>query len=320
MIDGYGREIKYMRISITDRCNLRCKYCMPPEGIEKRSRDEMLGADEIASVCKAATRLGIDRFKITGGEPLVSDKCLKTMRMIRNLPNVRELTLTTNGQMLAENLEELLEIGIDGINISLDSLREDRYRDITRFGELEKTLDAIDLCIESGIKTKLNCLVQRGFNEDEIVELAEFAMDKGIAIRFIELMPLGFADEDMFFGSDEVMKILQEAYPNMQRDSKSYGNGPAVYYKVPGRSGRIGFISSVKGKFCSGCNRIRLTSTGIVKPCLCYDEGTMIRPYIAKGEGELTEVLRKLIANKPKEHCFENISMVDHHAMSEIGG
>ena len=320
MKDNFGREINYMRISVTDRCNLRCKYCMPAEGVKKISREEILRADEIVKVCKAATHLGIDRFKITGGEPLVRGKCLEIIREIKGIPGVREVTMTTNGQVLADYLNELSDAGIDGINISLDTLQEDKYKDITRHGELQKTLDAIDLCIECGIKTKLNCLVQRGFNEDEITDLAEFALNKGIAMRFIELMPVGFADEDKFFSSDEVMNILRKAYPDIEEDEEVHGNGPAVYYKVPGRDGRLGLISSIRGKFCSKCNRIRLTSTGFVKPCLCYEEGTNIRPHIAGDEAELISALRQVIEAKPKEHCFENIAMVDHHAMSEIGG
>ena len=320
MKDSYGREINYMRISVTDRCNLRCKYCMPAEGIKKVSREEILREDEILKVCKAAVSIGIDRFKITGGEPLVRGSCIRLIRNIKELPGVREVTMTTNGQILAEHIEELAEMGIDGINISLDTLDEAKYREITRLGDLDRTLDAIDMSVKAGIKTKINCLVHRGFNEDGITGLAEFAMDKGIDARFIELMPVGFADEDKFYSSDEVMEILKEAYPDIEADDGVHGNGPAVYYRVPGRDGSIGLIRSIRGKFCDGCNRIRLTSMGFVKPCLCYDEGINIRPYIEKSEAELAEVLKIVIENKPKEHHFEDITKVDHHAMSEIGG
>ncbi|MBP3895653.1 MAG: GTP 3',8-cyclase MoaA [Mogibacterium sp.] len=320
MKDKFGREIEYMRISITDRCNLRCTYCMPEEGIEKVDRSEILREDEILRICRIATGLGIKKFKITGGEPLVRTCCKGLVRKIKELPGCEQVTMTTNGQLLAENLDELADAGIDGINISLDTLKEDRYRQITRTGDIGRTLDAIDACIRRGIKTKINCLLQRGVNDDEIADLAEFALEKGIDIRFIELMPIGFADEDKCVGSDEVMDVLKRAYPDIEPDGSTHGNGPAVYYRVPGRSGGIGLISSIHGRFCSGCNRIRLTSMGFVKPCLCYDDGIYLKPYLAGTDNELAEELSKAVQNKPKQHCFENVSAVDHHAMAEIGG
>lgn len=309
-----------MRVSITDRCNLRCRYCMPEEGIKKVDRSEILREDEIIRICRVAAGLGISKFKITGGEPLVRNCCRGLVGRIKELPGCEQVTMTTNGQLLADNIDELRAAGIDGINISLDTLRADRYREITRIGELKSVLEGIDACIMRGIKTKINCLLQRGVNDDETADLAEFALNKGIDIRFIELMPIGFADRDKCVGSDEVLELLKIKYPDMEPDRTAHGNGPAVYYKVPGRHGCIGFISSVHGNFCSECNRIRLTSMGQIKPCLCYDDGIDLKPYLAGDDSGLEDAIRHAVEQKPKQHCFENISMVDHHAMSEIGG
>ena len=309
-----------MRISITDRCNLRCRYCMPEEGIEKVDRSEILREDEIFRICRIATGLGIKKFKITGGEPLVRTCCRGLVRRIKELPGCEQVTMTTNGQLLTEHLDELAAAGIDGINISLDTLKEDRYREITRTGELGLTFDAIDACIGREINTKINCLLQRGVNDDEINELAEYALGKGIDIRFIELMPIGFADADKCVGSDEVLGVLKEAYPDIEPDNSEHGNGPAVYYRVPGRNGSIGLISSVHGRFCGACNRIRLTSMGYIKPCLCYEDGIDLRPLLAGTDEEIADAVKRAVEQKPKQHCFENITKVDHHAMAEIGG
>ena len=309
-----------MRLSVTDRCNLRCKYCMPPEGIKKVDMSMILQNEEIEAVCEAAIGLGINKFKITGGEPLVRYNVADLVRRIKGLPGTEQVTMTTNGQEMARYIDDLCDAGIDAFNISLDTLRKDRYTEITRLGDLQKTLDAIDMSIERGIRTKLNCLVQRAFNEDEIIDLAEFAMGKGMDVRFIELMPIGIADAEKGYSSMETMARLKEAYPELEEDEEKHGNGPAVYYKVPGKKGAIGIISSVHGKFCESCNRLRLTSMGYIKPCLCYDETVFIRPYVTEGKEALTAALRDAILSKPAHHCFEYGSNVDHHSMSEIGG
>ncbi|MBR2675098.1 MAG: GTP 3',8-cyclase MoaA [Mogibacterium sp.] len=320
MLDGYGRTIDYMRISVTDRCDLRCKYCMPKEGIQKVDKSRILGYEEILRICSAAIELGIDKFKITGGEPLVRYDLMELLRGMRKLQGCKEITMTTNGQLLAPHLEELTEIGIDGINISLDTLKPERYKEMTRLGDLQKTLEAVELSIEHGIKTKLNCIVQRDFNEDDVIELVDFALSKGIDIRFIELMPIGIADAEKGISNRETMRRIKEVYPEMKADESRHGNGPARYYRISGKRGSIGFISAINDSFCESCNRIRLTSMGYIKPCLCYEDGVFIRPYLEKGDKELKQALEEIIRFKPAAHCFENIKEVDHHAMAEIGG
>lgn len=320
MKDGFGRSIDYMRISVTDRCDLRCKYCMPEDGIKKVDRSRIISCDEILRVCSAAIELGIDKFKITGGEPLVRYDLMKIIRGMKELPGLSEVTMTTNGQLLDRYIDELADIGIDGINISLDTIRPDRYRDITRVGDLNATLNAIDLSIGKGIKTKLNTLIQNGFNDDEIEDLTEFALGKGIDIRFIELMPIGIADAERGQSSEETMHCIKDLYPEIYEDNSRHGNGPAVYYKVPGRDGGIGIISAVHGRFCDSCNRIRLTSKGYIKPCLCYEDGVFIRPYLEKSDAELKQVFAEIIRFKPACHNFENAKAVDHSPMAQIGG
>jgi cyclic pyranopterin phosphate synthase len=325
MKDRFGRNIEYMRISVTDRCDLRCRYCMPEEGIKKVDKSEILSYEQILRVCEAAILNGINKFKITGGEPLVRYDLVKLVKGIKSLDGTEQVTITTNGQRLKDYLDDLIDAGIDGINISLDTLRPERYEYITRVGKLEKTLEAIDLCLEKGVNTKLNCLIQKDFNEDETVDIANYAMDKGIAVRFIEMMPIGFADAMRGVSNEETLEILKKAYPDLTEDTEKHGNGPAVYYKVPSRNGTIGIISSVHGKFCESCNRIRLTSMGMLKPCLCYDSGRDLKPFLEAPIEGLRAIMHDAVTEKPKSHCFEKAvngssDMTDKHAMAEIGG
>lgn len=327
MIDSYGRTINYMRISVTDRCDLRCRYCMPAEGIEKVDMSRILTYEEILRICSAAADLGISRFKITGGEPLVRKGCTKLVCEMKKIPGVEEVTLTTNGQQLAEKIDELAEAGIDGLNISMDSLREDRYRYITGCGNLNRTLEAIDKSIRAGIKTKVNCLLQKQFNEDEILDFAAFAFAKGIDVRFIEIMPVGYGNPDVGLSNDDVLKKLRERYPELEKDDAAHGNGPAVYYKLSGKSGAVGLISAMHHSFCGDCNRIRLTSQGLIKPCLCYEEGVDLRPILqacvdgaAGGDEALREALEAAVCSKPERHSFHDRTVVETKAMSQIGG
>ena len=323
MLDQYGRQISYMRISITDRCDLRCRYCMPSEGIEKVAMSRILTYEQILRICRAAVRLGITRFKITGGEPLVRKGCTSLVREIKNIPGVEQVTLTTNGQQLAAAAGALADAGLDGLNISLDSLREDRYRFITGGGEVRRVLDAIDESIGRGIRTKVNCLLQKQFNEDEITDFAAFAFEKGIDVRFIEIMPIGFGDPDTGISNDEVLKVLKRQYPNLVKDETAHGNGPAVYYKLAGdgrSGGSVGFISAMHHSFCGSCNRIRLTSQGLIKPCLCFEDGVDLRPALEADDETLTAAIEEAVRRKPLGHSFHDRASVEPRAMSQIGG
>lgn len=321
MKDTFNRTIDYMRISITDRCNLRCKYCMPQEGIEKVSMSKILTYEEILRICRASVTLGINRFKITGGEPLVRKGCPDLCREIKQIPGVEQVTITTNGQLLKDYMPKLIEAGIDGINVSLDSLQEDRYRLITGGGILSETLKGLDAAQESGIRTKVNCLLQKNFNEDELLDFAEMAFGRGIDVRFIEIMPIGFGKPDTGLSNEIVLQRLQAALPQLTLDQSTRGNGPAVYYAIPGKPGSIGLISAMHGRFCESCNRIRLTSQGQIKPCLCYEDSCDLKPALAEQRDErLVETLRDAIGRKPSGHTFEDIKTVERRSMVEIGG
>ncbi|MBQ6621854.1 MAG: GTP 3',8-cyclase MoaA [Mogibacterium sp.] len=320
MLDRYGRTIEYMRVSITDRCNMRCKYCMP-NGIEKVSMSKILTYEEILRICEAATGLGIRKFKVTGGEPLVRLGCAEFIRQLKALPGTEQVTLTTNGMELEKYLPDLISAGLDAVNISLDSLDAEKFRYITGRGDLSQVLSGLDAAIASGIPVKVNCVLQKDFNDGEIEAFAELAFQKGIDVRFIELMPIGTADSRKGISNTDVLQQLEARYPDLVPDDRVHGNGPAVYYTVPGRAGGIGFISAMHGVFCSSCNRIRLTSQGMIKPCLCYEDGVDLRPLLAGTKENLQQGIRLSVDSKPGQHCFnEDLSRTESRAMSMIGG
>ena len=324
MKDRYGREIEYMRISITDRCDLRCRYCMP-EGCEKVPMSKILTYEEIERICRVAAGLGISRIKITGGEPFVRKGCTGLIRSIKTIGGIEEVTATTNGQTLESYIDELKDIGIDGINISLDTLDPEKYRSITGRGELSKTLASIEAAAGSGIKTKVNCLLQSGLNEDELPDLAGLAFRYGIYVRFIEEMPVGAGKLREGISNNDVLERLKEEWPDLEPDDSIHGNGPAVYYRRPGVKGGIGLISAIHGIFCGSCNRIRLTSQGKLKPCLCYDTEIDIVPALSGTDEDIADVLREAILSKPEKHCFNETEegsggRRERRLMSQIGG
>ena len=325
MIDGFGRKIDYMRISITDRCNLRCKYCMP-DGIELLPMSSMLTYEEIARICGYASGLGIRKIKLTGGEPLVRIGLAELVKMIKAVPGIEQVTMTTNGVLLAGSAEELKAAGLDAVNISLDTVDPDRFEAVTGFRALDKVLEGIDAAVGCGLKVKLNSVPQKESDLDEISGLMELAADKGIDIRFIEMMPIGFGKRYAGVSNTRIVKKIEELYGPLDKDTAVHGNGPAVYCRVPKLSVSVGFISAIDGKFCDTCNRIRLTSQGVIKPCLCYEGGTNLKPLLDEKdpEGEearVTEALREAILGKPKAHHFENSDMITEKAeMAKIGG
>jgi len=296
-----------------------------PEGCNKVPMSQILTYEEIVRICRAASGLGISRIKVTGGEPFVRLGCIGLIKELKAVDGIEEVTVTTNGQTLESYIDELRETGVDGINISLDTLDPDRFAYITGSGILEKTLRGIEAAAASGIKTKINCLPQKGFNEDELDTIAAMAFSYGIEVRFIEVMPMGLADADKGISNPEILKSLREKWPDLMPDRRIRGNGPAVYYSRDGERGAIGFISAIHGKFCADCNRVRLTAQGLLKPCLCYDTGTNIVPALKGSDDELRETLRNAIYMKPAEHCFENVKErtaehTERRLMSQIGG
>ena len=326
MIDQYGRTIDYMRISITDRCNLRCRYCMP-EDIEKIPMKDILTYEEIGEISRAAVSLGIRKFKITGGEPLVRKDAAALVEKIHKIPGTEQVTLTTNGILLKKCLPELLAAGLDGVNISLDTLDAAQFETITGKNDLDQVLEGIEAAFQAGIPVKINTVLQRDVNADAWRQLIQFAKDRPIDVRFIEMMPIGFGRKFEPVYGEEIREKIRSLYPDLEEDPRVHGNGPAVYVRVPGWKGSIGFISAIHGKFCRDCNRIRLTSTGKLKPCLCYGENIDLLPLLrnpadktARAEA-LKNAIEDAIRKKPEAHCFDLLSKVtEQKKMVEIGG
>lgn len=320
--DSYGRDIHYLRISLTDRCNLRCRYCMP-EDLTLLPMSEILTYEEILLICEQAVSLGITRFKVTGGEPLVRKGCAQFCKSLRQLPGVEQVTLTTNGVLLQEHLPALVEAGVSAINISLDTLQPERFARITGRDFLEQVLQGIRASAAiPEIRTKLNVVLQKGWNDEEWQALAELAREHPLDVRFIEMMPIGFGQETEGISNEAVLARLQEAYGTVTPDTAIHGNGPAVYYRIPGFAGSIGLISAIHGKFCGSCNRIRMTSTGELKACLCYEDSHSVREAARAGDkAAVRQILADVIASKPAEHCFEERRQItEKKKMSKIGG
>ncbi len=321
MTDRFGRTIDYMRVSITDRCNLRCKYCMP-KGIALMRHRDILRFEEMLRLCSIAARLGITKFKITGGEPLVRLGSADFIARLKSVPGVEQVTLTTNGVLLKEHLDELLAAKIDGINISADTLDADVFRALTGCGEKTNLERIISECARRGVKTKVNAvLLQETFGG--VAELAGLARYLPVDVRFIELMPVGEAVGMKGVGMKAALERLREYWPDLRPVDEKRGNGPASYYASKSLLGRIGFISAMSHSFCDNCNRVRLSSAGILKPCLCYEEGKDLRTSLRAGasDGELLTRMRACIESKPQAHCFgsaENVT--ERNAMSAIGG
>ena len=325
MLDKLNRKIDYLRISVIDRCNLRCVYCMPEEGIESIPHEEILTYDEILRICEIVSELGIRKIKITGGEPLVRKDIVNLIRDIKNIDKIEQVTLTTNGILLHEMLDDLYDAGIDAINISLDTLNKDNFKKITRRDGLEKVLMSIDKAYDLGIRVKINCLAIRDFNLRELVEIASFAKDREIDVRFIELMPIGFGKKYTQIDNDEILSILESRFGTFEIVTEKRGNGPAKYYRNQNMKGCIGFISAISHEFCESCNRIRLTSSGFLKLCLHYNKGIDLKEPIRNGisDEDLKKLIHDTIWNKPISHKFGHASEeqdIELKNMVQIGG
>ena len=323
MKDKFGREIDYLRVSVTDNCNLRCIYCMDEKGNKFLNKDEKLTDNEIYKVVKESAKLGIKKVRITGGEPLVRPGVVSLISKINNIEGIEEIYLTTNGILLADMIDELSKNGLKGVNISLDSLKEDRFNKLTRVGNLHKVLEAIDKAIALGIKVKLNTVIVNDINKDEIIDFVNLTKEKPIDVRFIELMPIGIAVNYKGATNEEVLKFITERYPNYEEVVRSKSGGPASYIKVNGAKGKIGFISAMSNCFCEECNRIRLTPEGFLKQCLHFDYGVDLKSMLRSGikDDDLKKVIYENIYDKPEKHLF--LQKSDHKElkfMNQIGG
>ena len=316
MLDKFGREITYLRLSVTDLCNLRCRYCMPEEGVPKKDHAAMLTEDEMILAVEAAASLGITKLRITGGEPLVKKNILSICRRATRVPGIREVCMTTNGLRLPELAVPLREAGVRRLNISLDTLDPDKYAQITRCGVLSDALAGIHAALGAGYdKIKLNAVLIGGFNDDEIEEMAKLTLRYPLDMRFIELMPIGengFGKE-AYLPYTEVLRRLPELVPLPGE------GGTAKLYRLPGALGNVGLISPVSAHFCSGCNRLRLTADGKLKPCL---HSSAEYPIKGLDKASMTAVMREAILGKPEWHGLLDYANRSQSArsMNRIGG
>jgi cyclic pyranopterin phosphate synthase len=314
MRDQFGREISYLRVSITDLCNLRCKYCMP-EGVCQKRHEDILSFEEIVEILTAAASLGIRKVRITGGEPLVRRGCVDLCRMVADIPGIEEVVMTTNGLLLARDAQGLREAGVKRVNVSLDSLDPEKYAAITGGGKLSQVLEGIQAAVQAGLTPlKLNTVLIGGFNDDEIRAFVEKTRALPMELRFIELMPMGGAfGQNAYVPGDRVLEMVPELEP-LPSDG-----GVARRYQLPGALGSVGLISPLSRHFCGSCNRLRLTSEGALKPCLHSSQEISVRGL--HGEA-LLETLREAIQAKPQMHGILDAQHLSQagRTMNTIGG
>lgn len=324
--DGFCRPVTYLRISVTDRCNLRCTYCMPPEGVAHIPHERILRYEEIVRVAEAAVDLGMSKVRITGGEPLVRTDLPVLVRMLARLPGMEDLSMTTNGLLLARYAEALREAGLHRVNVSLDTLDPAKYRRITRLGDLEQVLAGIQAAREVGLApVKVNAVILRGVNDDELISFAERTLRDEWNIRFIEVMPFegdALDWERTYMPAAEMQARIEAAFGPLVPERDIRGNGPARYYRLPGARGTLGFISPVSEHFCAQCNRMRLTADGHLRPCLLSDLELDLRTPLRQGatRAQLRALLLEAIRCKPKEHGLAVARTPQHRPMSQIGG
>ncbi len=325
MIDKHSRKISYLRVSVTDLCNLRCVYCMPPDGSELSRKEEILSLEEILKLIKHGVSLGVNKIRITGGEPLVRKGIISLVNQIAEIKGIDDIAMTTNGVFLKEFATELKSSGLSRLNISLDTMREDRFAEITRGGNIADVFDGVEAVLKAGFKgTKMNAVVMRGDNDDEIHDFVRYIMERDIELRFIELMASGWkdmVDEDRFMPTSEIMERVRgvgELVPDKQR----IGGGPATIYRIKGALGSIGFISAVSKPFCKTCNRLRLTSDGKLRSCLLTGGEVDIKDILRsfnldekEMQDRLTEAFFRVTDMKPIVHSGRNRAV-----MNQIGG
>jgi len=323
LVDSFGRKINYLRLSVTDRCNMRCRYCMPEEGVEKLPHQEVLSYEDLDRIARAAVAIGIEKIRVTGGEPLVRKGIVPFLAGLSAIPGLRQLVLTSNGLMLEEMADDLRAAGVQRLNISLDSLDPARFSEITRIGDLKRVLAGIAAADRAGFPVKINMVVMRGVNDDEIEAIASLAMERPYAVRFIEYMPSSRQQrwQSLVVSGREILERLAVRFP-LQPVPRADLAGPAKEYRIPGAAGTLGIITPVTGHFCGDCNRIRVTSTGRAKSCLFSDAEFDLKPFLGEGDAvPLQDALRGIVEAKPGRHELSPESA--HHtpfAMSAIGG
>ena len=325
LIDSFGRTIDYLRISITERCNLRCLYCMPSDCSGKIAGDEVMRFEDLLRICRILASIGISTVRVTGGEPLVRKGVADFIKEIKSIDGIKRVNMTTNGMLLGEHLQSLAAAGLDAINISLDTLDNEKFRHLAGREGLAAILPAIDRALALGLTVKINCVPLRGFNEEDIVRIAALAKDKKIGVRFIELMPLGAAAAMQPLPVNETAALIEKAFGQLTPSAVKPGSGPAVYYTLPGFAGYIGIIGALSSRFCEDCNRMRITSAGILKPCLASDIGIGLRQLLKDNasDREIEKAVRELVRKKPAGQNFTAASekaKLGKIEMARIGG
>ena len=322
MVDNFGRKINYLRLSVTDRCNLRCSYCMPAKGIQKLDHCQILSYEQLHRVATAAVGMGVEKIRITGGEPLVRKGIVEFLGKLKRIPGLQKLVLTTNGVYLEEMADGLRKAGVESINMSLDSLRPEVFYRITRGGDLKRVLAGLAAAERAGFEyLKINMVVMRGVNDAEVLDFAALTLDKPINVRFIEYMPTLREKnwESMMVPGAELLERLSGHY-GLQQVSPEALDGPARYYQIAGAAGKIGFITPISGHFCQKCNRLRVTSSGMLKSCLFDEGGLSLRDCLDHGtDAELLELLRQVETRKQYRHTLVD-ACSDTYNMSQIGG
>lgn len=324
--DAYDRPIQYLRVSVTDRCNLRCVYCMPEEGVNKLPHDDILRNEEIVRIVRIAVEMGLVHIRLTGGEPLVRRGIVDLVAELSHIPGLDDLSMTTNGILLRQYAEPLARAGLQRINLSLDTLRPERFRQITRWGSLEDVLAGREAALAAGLRpVKVNMVVIRGLNDDEVVDMARLTLQPDWHVRFIEVMPLGAGTQWSGNGvvpSAEIRARIEEALGSLMPVYGGIGIGPARYYRLPDAAGTVGFISAVTEHFCQGCNRLRLTSDGRLLPCLLSDLSLDLRTPLRNGasDDDLRALILQAITAKPRGHTLATHCSPTSIPMSYIGG
>ena len=324
MYDQFGRNNRYLRVSVTDRCNLRCRYCMPEEGVEWVDHSSILSYEQIVRLVRLAAGLGVEKVRLTGGEPLVRKGLAGLVKELKSIDGIRTVSLTTHGVLLAEQLPGLLEAGLDGVNLSLDTLDRAQFASLTRRDELPRALEGLEAALAApGLAVKVNCVPSEG-NDAQLVPLAALARDRALTVRFIELMPIGLGDTLTRRTEEEVLARLEEAFgPPIPCEHDILG-GPSRNVTFQGFQGKVGFISAVSHQFCQSCNRVRLTATGFLKTCLQYDHGVDLKDLLDAGADNtaLQTAMADAINHKPASHHFggQREAADEGRNMNQIGG
>lgn len=324
LTDGFNREIRYLRLSVTDRCNLRCTYCMA-EDMTFLPKSRVLSLEEMVFVGQAFVELGVEKIRLTGGEPLVRNGVVKLAESLAALSGLKELVMTTNGVLLDKFAEPLNNAGISRVNISIDSLREDRFTTLTRFGKLEDVLRGIDVAKSAGFsRIKLNAVVLKGVNDDEIVDLTRYALDNGLDISFIEEMPLGNVDShrrtDTALESRSIREQLEANFRLEAVTNTDPASGPSRYMKIKGSQTKVGLISPMSDNFCASCNRVRVTAEGKLLLCLGNEHSLDLRAIVRENPQRLKEEIVGAMQRKPERHYFDPNDITITRHMSATGG